>query len=103
MLLRGFVVSDTYRVFEPGYPDDPDHDAPEDGPQAQQHELGGGVALVHRAVGAGALGSHTGTLGSYPVVANLSENIDKGHLCRWFGISLQLTPEARSFLSEVHR
>ena len=45
-------VLETYRVFEPGYPDDPDHDAPDDGPQAQQHELGGGVALVDGAVGA---------------------------------------------------
>ena len=63
----------TYWVFEPGNPDDPDHDATNDGPQAQQHELGGGVALVHGAVRARALGSRAWTLRCDPVLANLAE------------------------------
>ena len=67
-------ILETYRVFEPGYPDDPDHDAPDDGPQAQQHELGGGVALVGGAVGARALGGGARTLRRDPVITNLAEN-----------------------------
>ena len=71
MEFKVFVL--TYWVFEPGNPDDPDHDAPDDSPQAQQHELGGGVALVHGAVRARALGSRARTLRRDPVLANLSE------------------------------
>ena len=39
-----------YRVFEPGDPDDPHHDADDDGPEAEEGELRGGVALVPAAV-----------------------------------------------------
>ena len=64
----------TYWVFEPGYPDDPHHDSPDNSPEAQQHKLGGGVALVHGAVRARALGSRARTLRCDPVLANLAGN-----------------------------
>ena len=63
-----------HRVFEPGYPDDPDHDAPDDCAQPEQHELCGGEALVGCAVGARALGCCAGTLRRDAVIPNLSEN-----------------------------
>ena len=40
----------TYRVFEPGDAHHSHHDADDDGPEAEESELGGGVALVPRAV-----------------------------------------------------
>ena len=64
----------SHRVFEPGYPDDPDHDAPDDCAQPEQHELCGGEALVGCAVGARALGCCAGTLRRDAVIPNLSEN-----------------------------
>ena len=39
-----------YRVFEPRDAHDPHHDADDDGPEAEEGELGGGVALVPSAV-----------------------------------------------------
>ena len=40
----------TYRVFEPGDADHAHHDPAQHRAQPQQHELGGGVALVGGAV-----------------------------------------------------
>ena len=45
------IKTNSYRVFEPGDPHDPDHDAGNDGPEAEEGELRGSVALVPAAVG----------------------------------------------------
>ena len=77
LILLGTLSEKTqgpHRVFEPGYPDDPDHDAPDDCAQPEQHELCGGEALVGCAVGARALGCCAGTLRRDAVIPNLSEN-----------------------------
>ena len=46
----GRLKMKTYRVFEPGDAHHSHHDADDDGPEAEESELGGSVALVPRAV-----------------------------------------------------
>ena len=62
-----------YRVFEPGDPDHSHHDADDDGPEAEEGELSGGVALVPAAVRGVQLACRHGAGGGETVLPDNSE------------------------------
>ena len=64
---------ETYRVFEPWDSHHPHHDADDDGPEAEEGELSGGVALVPAAVRGVQLACGHGAGGGETVLPDNSE------------------------------